>query len=288
VRSLPGLSLLAQIGVILLLFQVGLESDVDRMRSVGASSLLVATLGVIAPSLLGWGVAKLFFPHESEYVHAFVGATLCATSVGITARVLTDLRKADSHEGQIILGAAVIDDVMGLVVLAIVAGIIEAVNRGTAFSWLSVVWIVVKALAFLAGALVLGRALAPRAFGLASRLRGPGLLLTTAFLFCFGLAWLASAIGLAPIVGAFAPGLILEPVHYRRFTERGEHRLDESLRPIATLLVPLFFVLMGMHVDLSAFGRPGIVGFALVLTAAAIAGKQACSLGVLEKGVDRL
>lgn len=288
VRTLPGLSLLAQIGVILLLFQVGLESDVDKMRSVGASSLLVATLGVIAPSLLGWGVARLFFPHASEYVHAFVGATLCATSVGITARVLTDLRKVDSKEGQIILGAAVIDDVMGLVVLAIVAGIIQAVNRGTAFSWLSVVWIVVKALAFLAGALVLGRALAPHAFGLASRLSGPGLLLTTAFLFCFGLAWLASAIGLAPIVGAFAAGLILEPAHYRRFTERGGHRLEESLKPIATLLVPLFFVLMGMHVDLSAFGRPGIVGFALVLTVAAIAGKQACSLGVLEKGVDRL
>jgi Kef-type K+ transport system membrane component KefB len=288
IRTAPAIDILAEIGVIFLLFEVGLESDVEKMRSVGASSLLVATLGVVAPSLLGWGVAKLFFPWENELVHAFVGATLCATSVGITARVLSDLKRVTSLEGQIILGAAVIDDVMGLVVLAIVAGIIGAVNRGVPFSALSATWIMVKALLFLVGAFWIGRALSPRAFAVASRLRGEGLLLTTALLFCFGLAYLAAAIGLAPIVGAFAAGLILEPVHYREFTDRGEHRLEELMRPIATLLVPVFFVLMGMRVDLAVFGHAGTLGFAAVLTVAAILGKQACSLGVLEKGVDRL
>ncbi len=287
-RSAAAIDLLAGIGVIFLLFEVGLESDVEKMRAVGWSSLWVATLGVVAPSLLGWGVAKLFYPEESGLIHVFVGATLCATSVGITARVLSDLRKVDSREGRIILGAAVIDDVMGLVVLAIVAGVIDSVNRGTSFSTLSVVWIMVKAVIFLAGALWIGRALSPRAFRLASRMGVQGMLLVTALVFCFGLSYVAAVIGLAPIVGAFAAGLVLEPVHYRDFTDRGEHELHELMRPITTLLVPVFFVLMGMRVDLSAFGRSGVLGFAAVLTLAAIAGKQACSLGVVERGVDRL
>jgi Kef-type K+ transport system membrane component KefB len=288
VDHLPGVELLAEIGVIFLLFEVGLESDVEKMRAVGVSSLLVATFGVIAPALLGWGVARWFYPHDGGLIHAFVGATLCATSVGITARVLSDLKKVDSREGQIILGAAVIDDVMGLVVLAIVVGIIQAVNAGSSFSAMSVVWIVLKALAFLAGALLLGRMASKRAFLLAGRLRGSGLLLTTALVICFGFAWVASAIGLAPIVGAFAAGLILDPLHYRELRDRGEHDLKDLLKPITTLLVPVFFVLMGMRVDLSAFGNTSVLGFAAAVTLAAIVGKQVCSLGVVDKGVDRL
>jgi Kef-type K+ transport system membrane component KefB len=106
--------------------------------------------------------------------------------------------------------------------------------------------------------------------------------------FCFLLSWLASLIELAPIVGAFAAGLILEPVHFRAFKERGERELEELIHPISAFLVPIFFVLMGMRTDLRAFGEPGVLGLAAALTVAAVIGKQACSLGVIDRDVDRL
>ena len=289
-RNQPGISILAQIGVLFLLFQVGLETNVQKMMAVGASSFLVALFGVIAPMLLGYFVSAWFFPAHHPLMHWFVGATLTATSVGITARVLSDLGRTDSKEGRIILGAAVIDDVMGLVVLAVVAGIIEAANRGAAFQPIMAVWVVARALLFLVGAVVIGQWLSKRVFGLASRLRGQGMLLSVALVFCFGFAWLAGRMGLAPIVGAFAAGLVLDETHYRELRERHKETRDisELLQPIATFLVPVFFVLMGIRVDLSAFGQSGVLAFAAVLTLVAALGKQACSLGVIEKGCDRL
>ena len=122
--------ILAEIGVIFLLFEVGLESNIKEMLEVGISSFLVALVGVILPMLLGWGVSAWFLPQAGTLVHVFIGATLCATSVGITARVLKDLGKTNAKESRIILGAAVIDDVMGLVILAAIAGIIKAADRG--------------------------------------------------------------------------------------------------------------------------------------------------------------
>ena len=289
-RGSPALDLLAQIGVLFLLFTVGLESDVARMLAVGRSSFLVATLGVIVPMVLGWFTARTFFPGHGELVYWFVGAALCATSVGITARVLSDLRRTSSAEGRIILGAAVIDDVLGLIVLAVVAGSIRAVDAGEAFRWTSVAWVVVRAFAFLALALLMGRWLSSRVFTLAARLPGEGTLLTLALAFCFGLAVLAGRSGLAPIVGAFAAGLILDEVHYRDLRARDERRRDirELLEPINAFLVPVFFVLMGMRVDLSVFAHGDVLAFAAALTAAAVIGKQVCGLGVLERGVDRL
>src|SRR5215470_6026378 len=133
-RDLPAIDVLAQIGVLLLLFQVGLESEVGAMLAVGMSSLLVAVLGVVTPMVLGFFVSSWFFPSAHPLTHWFVGATLTATSVGITARVLQDLGRTGSTESRIILGAAVIDDVLGLIVLAVVAGIISAANRGVVFS----------------------------------------------------------------------------------------------------------------------------------------------------------
>ncbi len=289
-RTQPGISILAQVGVLFLLFQVGLESDVKKMMAVGASSFLVALLGVVTPMVLGFFVSSWFFPGHHPLTHWFVGATLTATSVGITARVLADLGRTASKEGRIILGAAVIDDVMGLIVLAVVAGIIEAADRGAAFETLSVLWVIGKSLLFLVGAVVVGQWLSRHAFGLATRLRGEGLLLSVALTFCFGLAFLAGIAGLAPIVGAFAAGLVLDEVHYRELRARHKESRDihELLEPIATFLVPVFFVLMGIRVDLAAFGQAGVLGFAAVLTLVAALGKQACSLGVLEKGCDRL
>jgi Na+:H+ antiporter len=281
------IDVLAQIGVLILLFQVGLESTVRDMLKVGLPSLLVAVLGVVTPFVLGWAVGAVLLPDHSAFAHAFLGATLTATSVGITARVLTDLGKSRTPEARVILGAAVIDDVLGLVILAIVSGAIQAANIGAELEFGAVVGVLVKAVVFLGGALVLGVWLSPKLFRIASRLRGSGVLLATALVVCFLLSYLAAVIGLAPIVGAYSAGLILEKVHFREFRERGEHHLEELVGPVGTLLVPLFFVLMGMRVDLSAFGRAEILGLAAVLTLAAIVGKQACSLGAYG-GLDRL
>ncbi len=284
----PTLDMLARLGVLILLFEVGLESTVRQMLAVGWTSLMVAILGVVAPFGLGWLVGAWLLPEAGPYVHAFLGATLSATSVGITARVLQDLGQSQSREARVILGAAVIDDVLGLMVLAVVSGVIVSANGGAPLTKLAIAAIVGKAAGFLVLALGVGVAVTPRAFALASRMRGQGVLLAAGLSFCFLLAWLAGAIGLAPIVGAFAAGLILENVHYRDFVDRGEHELEELIHPIASFLVPIFFVMMGMHTDLSAFGDPSVLALASVLTLAAVAGKQACSLGAFGQGLDRL
>lgn len=279
---------LAEIGVIILLFEVGLESNLSAMMEVGWSSLLVAVAGVVAPFLLGWGVAAYFLPNEAQLGHVFIGATLCATSVGITARVLKDMGKLQTRESRIILGAAVIDDILGLLILAVVAGAIKATVTGTSLSLFGVAIITAKALAFLVGAMVIGHYLVPHLFHRAGYLESRGVLLALAISFCFLLAWAASVVGLAPIVGAFAAGLVLDEAHFESFRDRGEHQLDELLRPVSALLVPIFFVLMGIKVELRAFARPELLGFAAVLTLAAIIGKQICSLAVLERGLNRL
>ncbi len=287
-KSDAAVDMLARLGVLILLFEVGLESTVAQMVKVGLSSLLVAVLGVAAPFALGWGVGAWLVPQAGPYVHAFMGATLCATSVGITARVLQDLGRSQSPEARVILGAAVIDDVLGLVILAVVTGIVVAADSGAAMSYGAVFWIVLKATIFLVGSLALGLVVSPRLFSLASRLKARAVLLAVGLSFCFLLSWLSSAIGLAPIVGAFAAGLILEDVHYRDFVDRGEHQLEEDIHPIADFLAPVFFVLMGIRTDLRSFAEPGVLVLAAALTAAAILGKQACSLGVLSRGMDRL
>jgi len=282
------LDTLSQLGAILLLFQVGLESTVAQMLEVGRSSFLVATLGVIGPFLLGWGVGAWLLPDTSIYVHIFLGATLTATSVGITARVLKDLGRSQSDEARIILGAAVIDDVQGLLILAVVTGIMTAANQGGVLSYGAIGLVLFEATVFLIGALALAVYVSPRLFSLASKLEASGVLLAFGLAFCFALAGLASLIGLAPIVGAFAAGLVLEDLHDRHFVERGERSLEHLVEPIASFMAPIFFVMMGVRTDLHAFAEPGVLGLAVVLTLAAIAGKQLCAFGVVGKGYDRL
>lgn len=280
------LKMLAAIGVVLLLFEVGLESNISDMLAVGRSALFVAVLGVIAPILLGIGVGWFFLGEESWHVHLFLGATLCATSVGITARVLKDMGRSQQRESRIILGAAVVDDVLGLLVLAVVGGLIE---QGSAFDPMGLLIIVGKAFAFLAIAMYLGsRFFAAPLFHLATMLRGRGLLVTTALVICFSLAWLAGLVGLAPIVGAFAAGLILEQAHYQELGNREDAQLEHAMQPLVALLVPIFFVQMGIMVDLRSFADPSVWGLAAALTIAAIIGKQVCALGVMEKGLDRM
>jgi Kef-type K+ transport system membrane component KefB len=284
----PTLALLAGLGVLLLLFEVGLESTVAQMMKVGMSSLLVAVLGVTAPFLLGWLIGAWLLPAAGPYVHAFLGATLCATSVGITARVLQDLGHSRRPEARIILGAAVIDDVLGLVILAAVTGAIVASIKGATLSVTSIAWPAGKATVFLVASLAIGVSVAPQVFALAATLQTRGVLLTVGLSFCFLMSWVADRIELAPIVGAFAAGLILEEVHYRDFVSRGERSLEHLIRPLSDFLAPIFFVLMGLRTELGAFADPGTLAIAAALTVAAIAGKLVCSLGVLTAGVDRL
>jgi len=283
------IEMLAEIGVIVLLFEVGLESNLKEMISVGLVSFMVAVLGIITPFLLGWGVSAIFLPDSSIYVHIFIGATLTATSVGITARVLKDMGRLRYRESKIILGAAVIDDILGLVILAIVTGIISSVNTGSGgTSSFGILLIVGKAIVFIVGSILIGGFLAPRVFGFIAQMKGSGLLLSFSLMFCFILAYLAKIIDLAPIVGAFAAGLILDEVHYKDLTNKGEANLSVLLKPISAFLVPIFFVHMGMGVALVSFGNLSILGFALILTFVAILGKQICSLGVIfEKNLNK-
>ncbi len=288
-RTEPVLEALAGIGVILLLFEVGLASKVDRMLRVGASSLLVAAFGVAAPMALGCGVTMWLRPDLPVAAALFVAATLAATSVGITARVFKDLGVLGRIEAQIVLGAAVIDDVIGLVVLSIVQGMVTAAAGGTGgLQAGALVLIVVKAIGFLGGAIVLGGRVAPHLFRAASFLRVHGMLLVTALAIGFLMSWAAAAVGLAPIVGAFAAGLVLDEVHFRDFAERGERRLEDEVRPISTILVPLFFVHMGLGFDLRALAHGEVLALAGLLLAAAVAGKQVCGLAVVDRHLDRL
>ncbi|MCX8036145.1 MAG: cation:proton antiporter [Candidatus Sumerlaeia bacterium] len=297
------LIILAEVGVILLLFEVGLESNVREMAAVGVSSFLVACIGVITPFFLGWATAAYFWSDleslvpaamrealapYAKYVQIFIGGVLCATSVGITARVLKDMGKLQLAESRIILGAAVIDDVLGLIVLAVCVGIVSAASGGHTFGAMDIGWIIAKATVFFVGMAVLGPPLAKPIFRVAAWFRVRGILLTTPLLICFLASYAASQIGLAPIVGAFAAGLILEDAHFQVMPERKERRLEDLITPLTTFLTPIFFVRMGIMVDISAFGNASILGFALVLTAAAIIGKQACSLAVVERKLDRL
>lgn len=278
-------ALLAELGAILLLFEVGLESTPRDMMAVGVPATLVAVAGVVAPMALGYGVDAFFHPETSWMAHAFVGAMLAATSVGITARVLQEAKVSRTSSARIILGAAVIDDVLGLVVLAIISGVIQAAATGTSLEPAGIAAIIGKALVFLLGAIAIGSFLSPRIFKQALALKSSGIVLALSLGLCFGLSWLAMAAGLAPIVGAFAAGLVLEDVHFEGLVKRGEKPLHESLHALTALLVPVFFVRMGLLVHVDNFAKPGVLGYATVLTVAAMLGKWACGL-VVPRGVS--
>ena len=289
-RTLPDIQTAAEIGVILLLFEVGLESNLHGLLAVGLSAALVATLGVIAPVILGYFVSLWFLPDAAWYVHLFAGATLAATSVGITARVLKDIRRMDTQEARIILGAAVVDDVLGLIILAVAAGLVTSIDAGGSadITLGPVLQIIGTALVFLVAAVVVGRMLAGRVLHFGARARVAGLPIVLSLVYCFVLAGLAEAVGLAAIVGAFAAGLVLDETYYEAYPEMKTRRIEELVSPISHIFVPVFFVLMGIRVDLRSFSSLSVLEFAGALSLAAILGKQVCSLGVLEKGLNRL
>lgn len=306
------IAFLAELGVVILLFQIGLESNISKMRKVGGKAGLVAVLGVVVPFVLGtYLVGPWLLPGLNENAYLFLGATLTATSVGITARVFKDLGKLQTKEAQIVLGAAVIDDVLGLIILAVVSAIVTAgsVSFGT------IGLISAKAVLFLVLSILLGQYFAPRLSWVFAKVQaGVGMKFTLAI--CFGLlfAYLAQVIGLAPIVGAFAAGLILDPVHFRYFKDpkivreikeyvheanpelqgklnatinkHAERHIEEIIEPIGLFLVPIFFVLTGMNVKLETMFDGQILLVALAITVVAFFGKIVTGL-VAGKGVNK-
>lgn len=286
-RTLPGLAMLAELGVLILMFEVGLASTVREMLRVGWSSLLVAVVGVATPLFIGW-LALSLIDVGGGHQRLFVAASLCATSVGITARVLRDLGHERSLEARVILGAAVIDDVLGVVLLGVVAGLVGGDQGQKGASVGEVVRLCLTATVFLVGSLLLGGRLSPLLFRAAARLRSHDVMLALSLALCFAMAWGAEKVGMAAIVGAFAAGLLLEEAHFGRFIARGEPTLEQHLHPISSLLVPIFFIRMGLETDLRALGSGHVLLLAAVLTGIAIVSKQACSLGVLGRGIDRI
>ena len=260
--AMSSLHLIAEIGVVLLLFGIGLETDLKRLLSVGGAAFTVAIVGVALPFALGYGVAHALGLDTLPAVVA--GAALTATSVGITARVFSDLGQLKSVEGQIVLGAAVIDDVIGLVILAIVSDLVA----GNAPSVLGVARTTAVAFGFLAGAVLLGSVIVPRLFAFIARTGKEQTLASMALALAFLLAVLASEVGSALIVGAFAAGLVLAPTEHVHAIERGVVRL-------ANVFVPIFFVAVGAAVDVRTFGSTEVVTLGLALTVVAIIGKLA-------------
>jgi Kef-type K+ transport system membrane component KefB len=256
----------SRIAIIILLFLVGLETSLKEMRAVGWTASLVGVLGVVLPLGLGLLVTTILLRESSFAAHLFIGGVLTATSVGITARVLRDLGQMDRPESKIILGAAVIDDVLGLLVLAVVTALIVqgSVSLGNIFG------ITLKAVLFLAGSIGIGMWVTPRIVRRLARLQIENVKLLFGVGFAFLLSWLANLAGLATIIGAFAAGLILE-----RFFDKALEgfSLRDMLSPVESLIVPIFFVLMGLQVKLEAFNNLSVVILATALTAVAIAGK---------------
>lgn len=268
-------TLLAEIGVLLLLLGVGMEMDLGELGRVGGAAMAVAVTGVILPFAGGTAVGLGVF--DDVGVAVFVGAALTATSVGITARVFGDLRALASVEARIVLGAAVADDVIGLVILTVVSKVVAggSVTVGSVATTLGLAGL------FLVGAGAVAVVGFPRLFRLIGKASSPSTPAVAAMVLMLGLAALADRSGLAFIIGAFVAGLAL------RRTDHHE-RIAGELNSVGTVLVPVFFVTIGLRADLGTMARPRVIAIALALTAVAVAGKVAAGWAVRGRAVDRL
>ncbi len=282
----PTLDMFARLGAILLLFEVGLESNVGDVLRVGVAAGRVAVLGSVVTFALGFVTARLLLPSAPTLAHAFIGCAIAATSVGIGARVLKDLGLSRGVEARTVIGAAVIDDIIALVALALVTG---AATRapGTGGAWLPTVLMIGKVVLYLVVTVAVGSWVTPRIFRLVSRLQTRGSLVVAGLSFCFLVSWSAELVGLSPIVGAFLAGLVLTEVHSAPFVARGDRALDQEVEPISALLVPIFFVLLGLRTDVRSFLHGRTLLLALGLGVAAIVGKLVCGLGA-PRGSNRL
>ncbi|MDR0309887.1 MAG: cation:proton antiporter [Candidatus Methanoplasma sp.] len=269
--------LLAQLGAVFLLFSVGLETKARELLSVGRAATLVATLGVVLPFFAGFALMQLY---DGNMHHAlFLGAAMVATSVGITARVIKDMRMMDTKEAKIVIGAAVIDDVQGMVVLAIVVGMTASGEASAS----NIVLVSAVALAFVALALASALWIVPRVYryfeerkkkrSTAIRKRHRSDKLVLAIAVCLGFAWISDTIGLAAIIGAFLGGMLL--ADYAR-----EWKLEEKMESITALFISFFFLNVGMQVNLGDMANITVIALAAVVILIAVATKYiGCGLG---------
>ncbi|MTJ12703.1 cation:proton antiporter [Anabaena sp. UHCC 0187] len=276
------ISVLSELGVIILLFEIGLESNLKDLMAVGIQAVVVAIVGVVVPFAAGTvGLMTIFGVGAIPAI--FAGAALTATSIGITSKVLSELGRLNSKEGQIILGAAVIDDVLGIIVLAVVASLAKdgVVDVG------NVIYLIVSATSFIIGAIVLGNVFNKSFVAIADKLKTRGEVVIPAFIFAIIMAYLASVIHLEAILGAFAAGLVLEETDKRK-------ELQKQVIPIADMLVPVFFVTVGAKTDLGVLNpaiptnREALI-MATFLITVAIIGKVVTGLTVFgQPGINRL
>ena len=275
-ETFPSLQSVSQLGLFALLFLTGLESELDELVAVGVQASTVAVAGVVLPFALG--TAGLYFLFHVPLIPAvFAGAAMTATSIGITASVFGELKWLKRKEGQIVIGAAVLDDIIGIVILAVVVAIVG----GGAFSLGPVLKLCLAAVAFVAVALVLSRKAAPAFDWVVDRLKAPGDVAVASFLVLTVCCFAAQAIGLEAALGAFAAGLILS-------SSKHTHDIDAAVKPLVALFATVFFVLIGTGLDLSVLNpldpanREGLIVAAFLL-AVAIAGKVAAGWSYLSK-----
>lgn len=260
------ISVIAELGVIVLLFEIGLESDLQQLKAVGIQAFVVAFVGVTAPFAAGT-LGLMYFFHVAAIPAIFAGAALTATSIGITSKVLAEIGQLKSKEGQIIVGAAVIDDVLGIIVLAVVASLAKTGEVDIT----NVAILLVSAIAFLFGSILLGSFFNKTFVAIVNKLETRGNIIIPAFIFAYVMAFIGNAIHLEAILGAFAAGLVLDETDARK-------ELDKLIKPVSDLLVPVFFVTVGARADLSVLNpmipenRSGLL-IAVFMLAVAIAGK---------------
>ena len=281
-RQSEAISVLSEIGVIILLFEIGLESSLTELLKVGSQAALVALVGVAAP-FAGGVLGMIYLFHAPPIVAIFAAAALTATSIGITAKVLSQIGRINTPEGQIIIGAAILDDILGLIVLAVVSGLGQTgkIDVGGIF------YLIITDSAFLVGSIFIGRALTPALAKIVDSLQTRGQLIVVSLIFAFSLAYIATAIHLEGILGSFAAGLVLAE------TEKREGIVTD-LTPLADAVVPIFFVVVGARTDLSVLNpidpvnREGLL-IALFLIVVAVLGKVITGLVVFGKpGINRL
>lgn len=273
------LDVFSRYGAIFLLFMVGLESSFQELRRTGREAVQVAVLGVIAPIILGYFVALYLVPDTSSQTALFVAATLSATSIGITARVLSDMKKLQTREAKTILGAAMLDDVLGLVILAIVS---EIVVEGH-LAWGLVFHIIFSALLFFGGALWLGPWFLRKAIWVFRSFALWEAKLFVSLLFMMLLSWLATEVNLAAIIGAFTAGLIIHDGYFEGEHTKNRLNIRELIAPFEAILAPLFFILIGIQVKLETFADWQVLIVAFGLIVAAIIGKLICGWGANPK-----
>jgi Kef-type K+ transport system membrane component KefB len=281
-RQSEAISVLSEIGVIILLFEIGLESSLTELLKVGIQAAMVAVVGVAAP-FAGGVLGMIYIFHAPPIAAIFAAAALTATSIGITAKVLSQIGRINTPEGQIIIGAAILDDILGLIVLAVVSGLGQTGKVDVS----GIFYLIITASAFLVGAILIGRALTPFLAKIVDNLQTRGQLIVVSLIFAFSLAYVAIAIHLEGILGSFAAGLVLAE------TEKREGIVTD-LTPLADAVVPIFFVVVGARTDLSVLNpidpvnREGLL-IALFLIVVAVLGKIITGLVVFGKpGINRL